>query len=183
MPIIADVAERYPLLERRWVIEHIGRARIEDLQNLKRLGLFVTTIPAYSLWKGGHQCLDEPDGGDLVVPHRHLLDLGVPLASATDNIPYNPLFAVWCMCTRHERGTGGVIGPAQRLSPEAALRLLTTAGAWLTFEEATKGPLLPGYLADLAVLSDDPRRVPPEDLKEIKCCLTMVGGRIVFSEL
>jgi predicted amidohydrolase YtcJ len=183
VPILAEVAERFPLAERRWVIEHVARARMEDLLALKQLGLIVTTIPVYFLWKGGHWYLNEPDGGDMVVPHQHLLDLEVPLAAATDNIPYDPLFTLWSMCTRHERRTGQVIGPAQRLSTEAALRLLTTAGSWLTFEETVKGPLLPNCYADLAVLSEDPLQVPAEQLKDITCKLTMVGGRIVHNNL
>ena len=63
------------------------------------------------------------------------------------------------------------------------IQLLTTAGAWLTFEEGCKGPLVPGNLADLAVLSDNPLLMAPENLKNIRCRLTMVGGRIVFNEL
>jgi predicted amidohydrolase YtcJ len=183
MPIMAEVAERYPLADRRWVIEHVGRARMDDLRSLKRLGLFVTTIPVYHLWKGGHLYVSEPDGGNLVVPHRHLLDLGIPLASATDNIPCDPLFTLWVICSRHERVTGQVIGAEQALGAEEALRLLTTAGAWLTFEEEIKGPLQPGNLADLAVLSDNPLQISTEGLKDIKCRLTMVGGKIVFSDL
>ena len=42
------------------------------------------------------------------------------------------------------------------LTPDQALRLMTVAGAWLTFDETVKGPLAPGYYADLAVLSRDP---------------------------
>lgn len=183
IPILAEVAERFPLAERRWVIEHVARARIEDLRALKQCGLIVTTIPVYFLWKGGHCYLKEPDEGDMVVPHRHMLDLGIPLSAATDNIPYDPLFTLWSVCTRHERRTGRVIGPAQRLSAEDALRLLTTAGSWLTFEETIKGSLLPGCYADLAVLSQNPLQVPAERLKEIKCKLTMVGGRIVHDDL
>ena len=88
VPVLEAVNERYPLADRRWVIEHIARARLDDLRALKRLGLHVTTIPTYFLWKGGRAYLDEPDGGELVVPHRSMLELGIPLAIATDNIPY-----------------------------------------------------------------------------------------------
>ncbi len=182
LPLIEQVAERYSLLDRRWVIEHVGRARMDDLRTLKRLGLCVTTIPVYHLWKGGDRYLNEPDCGNLVVPHRHLLDLDIPLASATDNIPYHPLFALWAICARAERVTGRVIGPGQRLPVSEGIRLLTTAGAWLTFEEGIKGPLLPGNLADMTVLSENPLRVPPEAVKDIECRLTMVGGRVVFSD-
>jgi predicted amidohydrolase YtcJ len=183
IPIIERVAERYPLADRRWVVEHVGRARLDDLKTLKKLGLCVTTIPVYHLWKGGDRYLNEPDGGNLIVPHRHLLDLSIPLASATDNIPYDPLFTLWAICTRSERISGKVIGEKQRLTVQEGIHLLTTAGAWLTFEENCKGPLLPGYLADLTVLSDNPIRTLPENLKDIRCRLTMVGGKIVFNDL
>ncbi len=182
IPILEQIAVDHPLSEKRWVIEHVGRARLDDLRALKRLGLFVTTIPVYHLWKGGRWYLDDVDGGDLVVPHRHLLDLGVPTAGATDNIPYDPLFTLWVICTRHERTTGRIIGSDQRLSPDQAIRLLTTAGAALTFEENVKGPLQPGYLADLIVLSDNPLHVGAENLKDIKCRLTIVGGKVVFRD-
>jgi len=183
IPVIEQVAERYRLSDRRWVIEHIGRARVQDLKKLKVLGLCATTIPVYHLWKGGDRYLEEPDGGNLVVPHRSMRDLGIPLACATDNIPYDPLFTLSTICTRSERTSGRVIGAEQRLAVEDGIHLLTTAGAWLTFEEGCKGPLVPGNLADLTVLSENPLHTEPEDLKNIRCQLTMVGGRIVFNEL
>ena len=183
IPVLEAINARYSLAERRWVIEHIGRARRQDLQALKRLGIFVTTIPTYFLWKGGRNYFAEPDGGEMVVPHRHLLDLGLPLAIATDNIPYDPFFTLWVTTTRHERTTGRVIGPGQCLDAETALRLFTVNGAWLTFDELWKGPLRPGFAADLAVLSDDPTQVPAESLKDLSCALTMVGGRVVHTTL
>lgn len=179
VPILQDVARRHDLRGRRWVIQHIARARREDLEALKRLDMFVTTIPVYFLWKGGAKYLNEPDEGNGVVSHRTMLDLGLPVASATDNIPYQPAFTLWCTAAREERTTGRVIGPRERLSGEAALRLLTVNGAALTFDEKEKGPLLPGYLADLAVLSEDPTRIALARLRDLQCRLTMVDGRIV----
>ena len=120
---------------------------MDDLR-LEVSGLYVTTIPVYHLWKGGTWYGDAPGDGDHVEPHRHSLDLGVPLASATDNIrtiPYSRSGRSW----RQERVTGRVIGPGQQLETQDAIRLLTTAGAWLTFEENVKGPLQRGNLADL----------------------------------
>jgi predicted amidohydrolase YtcJ len=119
----------------------------------------------------------------MVVPHRHMIDLGLPLAIATDNIPYDPLFTLWVAATRHERTTGRVIGPEQRIDVETALRLFTVAGAWLTFDEDWKGPIRAGYAADLAVLSDDPTATLVERLRKLSCVMTMVGGRIVHSKL
>lgn len=179
VPVLEAVDARHPLAGRRWVIEHIGRARDADLQALARLGLWVTTIPTYFLWKGGHAYRDEPDGGEQVVPHRRLLALGVPLSIATDNIPYDPFFTLWVCVARQARRGGAVIGPGQRLDAATALRLFTVEGAGLTFDEGWKGPLRPGFAADLAVLSDDPTQVPTQALKDLRCTLTVVDGRIV----
>ncbi len=182
VPVLEAVDARFPLRARRWVIEHIGRARASDIQALVRLGVLVTTIPTYYLWKGGEKYLDEPDGGSLVVPHRYLLDAGVPLAIATDNIPYDPFFTLWVSCAREERRSGRVIGGDQRLTPEEALRLFTVNGARLTFDEHWKGPLKPGFAADLAVLSEDPTTLPVAQLRTLECRLTVVGGRVVHED-
>jgi len=180
VPVLEAVNAKHPLAGRRWVIEHVARARLEDLRALKRLGIWVTTIPTYFLWKGGHAYLDEPDGGEAVVPHRAMLDLGLPLSIATDNIPYDPFFTLWVTAARQERRTGRVIGPDQRLDAMTALRLFTVEGASLTFDEGWKGPLRPGFAADLAVLSANPATVPVDGLKYLRCLATVVGGRVVF---
>ena len=179
VPILEAINERYPLAGKRWVIEHIARARIEDLQSLKRLGVYVTTIPSYYLWKGGGAFLDDLDGGEAVVSHRTMLDLGLPLSISTDNIPYDPLFTLWVTAARQERKTGRVIGAGQRLDLETALRLFTVAGAALTFDEDWKGPLKPSFAADLTVFSANPVLASVDAIRDIRCLMTIVGGRIV----
>jgi hypothetical protein len=66
----------------------------------------------------------------------------------------------------------------QAISVEQGLELMTRAGAYATFEEDRKGTVSPGKLADLVVLSDDPRGAAPAELDGIDVVLTMVGGRV-----
>jgi len=182
LPILEDVDRVHPLAGRRWVLEHVGRVRPQDFPALKRLGIFVTTIPPYQLWKNADRYLVDADGGESTVPHRSFLDEGIPVSAGTDNIPYNPYFTVWAMVARQERTTGRVIGAGQRLDAQRALRLITRNGAWLSFDEARKGTLEAGKLADLAILSHDPRTTAVDEIPKIKALLTMVGGRIVHHE-
>ncbi len=182
LPILEEIDSVHRLAGRRWVLEHVGRVRVQDVAALKRLGIGITTIPAYQLWKNADRYLYDPDGGESAVPHRMLLEEGIPLAAGTDNIPYNPFFSLWVMAARRERTTDQVIGPDQRLVPEEALRLLTRNGPWFSFEEARKGTLESGKLADLAVLSDDPHATAIDDLPQIRSVLTMVDGRVVHHE-
>src|SRR5690606_8391472 len=64
LPVLLAVDKKFPLAGKRWVLQHIARARVEDLQALKALGVLITTIPTYFLWKGGAAYLDGADGGD-----------------------------------------------------------------------------------------------------------------------
>jgi predicted amidohydrolase YtcJ len=179
LPVLEDVDRVHRLAGRRWVLEHVGRVRRQDIDALKRLGIGITTIPAYQLWKNADRYLDDADGGECAVPHRTLLEHRIPLAAGTDNIPYNPFFTLAVIAERKERTTGRVIGASQRLDVEEGLRLLTCNGPWFSFDEARKGTLEAGKLADLAVLSHDPRDTAIADLAQIASVLTMVGGRIV----
>ena len=61
------------------------------------------------------------------------------------------------------------------------MRAATWMGAYCCFDEARRGSLEVGKLADLAVLADDPLAVPDEALPELRVELTVVGGRVAHS--
>ena len=181
VPVLERVAQVYPIGERRWVVEHLSKASMPDLQALKRMGVGVTLIPANFLWKSAYRFTDQSSEAlDLLSPAKQLMELGVPVSAGTDATPYDPLVCLWAMVTRQERTARRVMGPNGRISNEAALRLLTVSGAWLTFEEDVKGPLAPGYYADLAVMARDPLAAKGDEILDNECKATMVGGRWVY---
>jgi predicted amidohydrolase YtcJ len=57
-----------------------------------------------------------------------------------------------------------------------ALRVCTLHGAYASFEEKLKGSITPGKLADFVILAQDPHKVDPDQIKEIKVVRTVVGG-------
>jgi predicted amidohydrolase YtcJ len=61
-----------------------------------------------------------------------------------------------------------------------ALRLYTLSGAHASFEERFKGSIEVGKLADLVVLSADPTRLAPEEIKDIHVEKTIIGGEVVW---
>jgi predicted amidohydrolase YtcJ len=82
------------------------------------------------------------------------------------------------MVTRKDIG-GRVWGENQKVSVDEALKIATLHGAYASYEEATKGSITAGKLADFVVLEKDPHDVEPDRIKEIKVVRTVVGGRTV----
>jgi hypothetical protein len=62
-----------------------------------------------------------------------------------------------------------------------ALRLWTVGSAWFSSEQGKKGALMPGQLADLAVLSADYFSVPEDEIKRLESVLTILGGKPVHA--
>jgi predicted amidohydrolase YtcJ len=87
---------------------------------------------------------------------------------------------MWQSISRISRTTGERVAPEEALTREQAIRALTIAGAYLTFDEEKKGSLEPGKFADLTVLSADPLTVEEAKIRDIRAVLTMLGGRIVY---
>ncbi|MBA2742315.1 MAG: amidohydrolase [Actinobacteria bacterium] len=71
--------------------------------------------------------------------------------------------------------------PDQCVTVEEALLASTVNPAWLSGDERRRGKLLPGYLADVVVLSRDPVECPPDELESVEVVATMVGGRWVHN--
>jgi predicted amidohydrolase YtcJ len=63
---------------------------------------------------------------------------------------------------------------------EEAIKVNTLHGAYASKEEALKGSITPGKLADFVVLSEDPHTIDPEKIKDIKIVRTVVGGNTAY---
>lgn len=110
--------------------------------------------------------------------------LGLHISYGTDSPveDLNTMNNIYCAVTRRDL-TGQPSGgwhPEEAVSVERAIDNYTAGGAYNSFEEGKKGLLLPGYMADLAVLDRDIFTVPHEEIKDIKIDMTMVGGQVVF---
>ena len=60
--------------------------------------------------------------------------------------------------------------------------MYTIYAAYASFEEKIKGSLTVGRLADMVVLAEDPWRVNPENIGRIPVVMTLLAGRVVFSQ-
>jgi predicted amidohydrolase YtcJ len=124
-------------------------------------------------------------------PWRDLIDAnpGLQLAWHGDmphvyppDLPYQ----LWAMVTRAELADDGSICQPpdwiahNALSVDEALHLMTVGAAYALDRDQEVGSLVAGKYADLIVLSQNPRTIPPLDLKGLQVLMTMVGGRFEY---
>ena len=105
-------------------------------------------------------------------PLRSLLVAGIPLAFGSDG-PTNPYLNIMFASLDPNR-------PSEAISREEAVVAYTLGSAYAEFAEKQKGSLVPGKLADLAVLSQDIFTVPAPDLPKTTSVLTLVGGKVAY---
>jgi predicted amidohydrolase YtcJ len=97
----------------------------------------------------------------------------------------SPIYGLYAAVTRQTLKGMPEAGwfPEQRLTIEEAIEAYTYNPAWAAFEEAEKGRLTPGRLADLVVWDRNLVQVGqenPKALLDAKVWLTMVGGKVVY---
>jgi predicted amidohydrolase YtcJ len=183
LDLYAEVDREVALAGRRWVLSHIGLISPRQVEAIARMGLVVTTHTNNYLYKGlaGLARGLPPERHGEINPLRSLLEAGVPVSLATDNVPVSAFLPIAQAVARVPMGGGEPVAPREALDRARALACATAHGAWLTFDEDTKGTLAAGKLADLAVLDADPLTVPETDIAGMRALMTMAGGRIVHA--
>ena len=113
--------------------------------------------------------------------YRSFADAGITAAAGSDFSPgpFAPLMGMQGMVTR-KGWNGETWGANQRISVDEALRVLTINGAYASHEEAIKGSITAGKLADFVILADDPHTVDQDKIKDIAVVRNVTGGNTVY---
>ncbi|MFE9423128.1 amidohydrolase [Kitasatospora sp. NPDC006697] len=120
-----------------------------------------------------------PERVAALFPARGWLDQGALVAAGSD-FPvgrFGAMRSVWGLTTRQT--VIGVQGPEHAISYREAVALHTTSAVRLLGEEALRGSLTAGRLADLTVWDRDPADCPPQELRDLLPSHTLLGGRPV----
>jgi predicted amidohydrolase YtcJ len=181
-----------PERDRRYRVIHTQVIRSPEVAaRMARLGIAAEMQPYHAI--DDMRWMEERIGkrARWAYAFRTLHEAGVLLSFGSDwpgtNASWytaNPLHGMYAAVTRQtlEGHPAGGWYPEERIDAETALRAYTVNNAWVAGEEAEKGSLTAGKLADLVVLDADPLRVASERLKNVTVVMTMVGGRIVHGE-
>jgi predicted amidohydrolase YtcJ len=174
--------KKSPRRDHRHRIEHCSVCPPFLSKRLAFLGITVVTQPAF-VYSQGERYLRTvaPHQLEYLYPIATLIRDQVPVAGGSDLPigPTNPMIGIYAASSRLAE-TGEPVLPEERISPLEALRLFTRNAARTSFEESIKGSITPGKMADLVVLSNDPAKVPPNELKDIKVEMTILDGKIVW---
>lgn len=178
-------------------IEHIsiktphqhGRIRIEHaavlnrmlIDRMKNLEVIVSVQPLvmaseFSVWSALENLGVER--ARWLYPLKTLIKNGVRVIGGSDcpMEPLSPLMGIQAAVARE-------VFSEEQITVDEALRMYTAEAAYAANEEKLKGSIESGKLADLTVLSHDPRKVHPTAIANITVQMTIVGGKIIYSEL
>lgn len=92
----------------------------------------------------------------------------------------NVMGGIQCAVTRRDLKGVGPYLPQEAFSLQEALDSFTKAGARASFEEAVKGQIQPGMLADFVVLGENPFKADPNRLKDIPVLAVYLDGKQVY---
>jgi len=199
--IILDVYEKllkkHDLVNRdhRWRVIHAQVVHPDDFARFGQLKL-VAEINPYHVsddmrWMEERIAADRSRGA---YAFRKLKDSGAVLIFGSDSPGtnaaryfLNPVYGLYAAVSRQTLKGEPKAGwfPDQRLTIEEAIEAYTKGPAWASFEEASKGTLSPGMLADIAVFDTDlvaAGKSDPSKLLKAKALYTVAGGRIVFGQ-
>ena len=176
----AKLADEFPAARKRFVLGHLRKPEAATLRKMKVYDIVASTETYGHVWKDGEKFAGLPEEEQEILPHRSLIEAGIPFAFETDNCPPNPFYLAWSAVNRLERTSGMALGPRQRITTLDALHAMTVGGAYLLNMEDQLGSLAPGMLADLVILDRDVLSTPNDQLREVRPLLTMLGGKVVF---
>lgn len=184
--VVLDAYEQaswqHPRADARHRIEHCAVTRPDQLRRLVELGIVPVPQGRFvnELGDGFSRALGETRS-HWCYRGRSFLDAGLTLPGSSDCpvVDGRPLLGMQDM-VRRTTSTGQVFGAAEAVTPLEALRAFTLGSAFAAHEEADKGSLSVGKLADFVVLSDDPVQVPGDRIGSVTVGATVVGGEVKY---
>lgn len=171
----------FPREDTRPKITHCTLINDDIVRRMKALGAVPAVFTSYAYYNTDKFHFYGKDMMEHCMAFRSFLDAGIQAAAGSDFNPgpFDPRMGIQGMVTR-TGWNGETWGASQRVSVDEALRINTLNGAYNSHEEAIKGSITAGKLADFVVLADDLHTVSQDKIKDIQIVRTVVGGNTVY---
>lgn len=178
-----EAERRHGKADRRPVLIHGQTLREDQVDALRELGIFPSLFPMHTYyWGDWHRdSVLGPERAENISPTGWLMSRGMMFTSHHDAPVAKPdsMRVLSATVSRRSR-SGDIIGPRHRVPAPTALKAMTIWAAYQHFEEARKGSLEVGKLADFVVLSANPLEADPEKLADLKVVETIKEGASVY---
>ena len=180
---VREATRRHGRGDRRPVMIHGQTLRADQVDPVRELGIFPSLFPMHTFYWGDfhRDSVLGPERAENISPTGWLMSRGMMFTSHHDAPVARPdsMRVLSATVTRRSR-TGDIIGPHHRVPVATALKAMTIWSAHQHFEEASKGSIEVGKLADFVMLSDNPMTTDPERLAELKVVETIKEGVSVY---
>ncbi|HYD85661.1 MAG TPA: amidohydrolase, partial [Opitutus sp.] len=182
--VIEKVNRAHPLDGLHWFLDHAETIGERNIERVRALGGGVAVQHRmafqgeYFAARYGRAAVAQTP------PIARMLRAGIPVGAGTDATRvanYNPWDSIYWLVSGRTVGGFELYPEENRVSRMEALRLYTVGSAWFSNEQAKKGAIVAGQLADLVVLSEDFFAIPEERIKRLESVLTMLGGTVVHA--
>lgn len=171
------------IANRRTVMIHAQTAREDQIVQMQAQGIIPSYFVAHTFyWGDWHR--DSVFGkqrASRISPLQSTVNQKIPFTTHNDTpvVPPDMMRLLWSSVNRITR-TGKVLGKEQRIAPLEALKSMTLYAAYQFSEENKKGSIVPGKLADLTILSENPLKVEAISIKDIIIEETIKEGVTVY---
>lgn len=167
----------------RPVMIHCQTARRDQYEQMPGINMIPSIFASHIwYWADVHLKNFGPERGGRVSACRDALDCGLPITFHTDTPVLRPnLFeSVWCAAKRVTKG-GVQLDEDQKISVYEGLKAITVNGAYQYGEEARKGTLEAGKLADLCIVEKNPLAIDLDEVRDLRVLETIKEGETVWS--
>jgi predicted amidohydrolase YtcJ len=183
--VIEAVNKEYPLNGLSWFFDHAETVSEENLKRIKALNGGISIQHRMAFQGENFVARYGKQAARNTPPIRQMLDMGIKVGAGTDGTrvaSYNPWVALYWLSTGKTIGGHDYTANENKLDRLTALKLYTQGSASLINQQGDRGTLKAGYLADLAVLSDDYLKTDAAKIRDIHSLLTILDGKIVYGE-
>ena len=180
-----EAQRSFPRANTRHRIEHCGVLQERLLDKVKNLGVIPVPQGRFisEIGDGMKRALGVHRTPD-AYRQKSFLDRGIPLPGSSDRPVVNgaPLLGIHDMVNQ-KTSAGEPFVPHEAITVEQAVHAYTRGSAFAAYEEATKGALVPGMLADFVVLGRDIFTNDKDGIGETSVDATVVGGTVEFDRV
>lgn len=170
--------------DRRTVCIHCQFIRQDQIDAFAKLKIIPSLFTDHTFFFGDTHVTNRGlKQASFISPMKAAIEAGLRPTNHTDAfvVPVDQLMTVWTAVNRPLR-SGETLGEGQRITPYQALQAITSNAAYQSREENSKGSIVPGKRADFVILSSDPTKETPMNIKDIKVIETIKDGKTIYQQ-